>query len=209
MSVRDLLAHPAAFRAFTVLIGSPRAKEILVREYIRPTAGDRLLDIGCGIGEIVPFLPAVEYVGFDENPDYVRAARERHPGRTFMCQQIETAAFEADAFDIAVAAGVLHHLDDEGAGELLRLADRSLKPGGRLVMIDGCYVDGQSTASRWLLSRDRGDHVRSKDEYLRLMQRVFGDVRVEVRHDLLRVPYTHLIAECVRTRAIDPPSRSA
>ena len=65
--------------------------------------------------------------------------------------------------------------------------------------IDGCYVPGQSAVARWLLSRDRGRYVRSQNEYLQLMRQIFPDVKSSVRTDLLRVPYTHLVAECARS----------
>ena len=198
MTIRWVLGRPSAFRAFKRLIGAARASEILVREHVRPRAGQRLLDIGCGTGEIVPFLAGVDYVGFDENPEYVRAARARYPGARFSCERIDAHVANDESFDLALAFGVLHHLNDVEAGELLRLAYSSLRPGGRLITLDGCYVDGQNRVARWLLSSDRGRYVRSRDEYLRLMRGVFHDINPVLRADLLRVPYTHLIVECAR-----------
>jgi hypothetical protein len=90
----------------------------------------------------------------------------------------------------------LHHLADDEALALLRLARAALKPGGRFVTFDGCLVDGQSAFARFLLRRDRGRFVRHRDDYLRLASRVFPNVTASVRHDLLRLPYTHIILEC-------------
>jgi cyclopropane fatty-acyl-phospholipid synthase-like methyltransferase len=196
--IRGVLAHPLAFRAFYVLIGAERSRQIFVREHVRPEAGQRLLDIGCGTGEMVPFLAGVDYVGFDESSEYVRAAQARYPAASFSCDRIESYVSSLEAYDLAMASGVLHHLNDEQALELLRLAHASLRPGGRLITLDGCYAKGQSTVSRWLLARDRGRYVRSREEYLRLMGAVFSEVNAVLRDDLLRIPYTHLIAECAR-----------
>jgi SAM-dependent methyltransferase len=198
VTIRPVLARPVAFRAFNVLIGAAHARAILVRDHIRPEPGQRVLDIGCGTGAMVPFLPGVEYVGFDENAEYVRDARAHHPRESFSCDRVDAYVTSRERFDIALALGVLHHLNDAGAVELLRLAHASLRSGGRLITLDGCYVAGQNPVSRWLLTRDRGRHVRSEDEYLHLMRGLFADVTATVREDLLRVPYTHLVMECAR-----------
>jgi hypothetical protein len=49
---------------------------------------------------------------------------------------------------------------------------------------------------RWLLAKDRGKFVRTREEYLRLALARFSKVESHVRHDLLRIPYTHLIMRC-------------
>jgi SAM-dependent methyltransferase len=198
VTIRRILGRPAVFHAFNVVIGAPRAREIVVRDHVRARPGQRVLDIGCGTGEIVPFLPDVEYDGFDESADYIRAACAHYPTARFSCARIDSHAICPESFDLALAIGVLHHLNDVEALELLRVAYASLRPGGRLITLDGCYVDGQSLVSRWLLAGDRGRYVRARDAYLQLMRSVFPEITTVVRTDLLRVPYTHFIAECTR-----------
>jgi len=46
------------------------------------------------------------------------------------------------------------------------------------------------------VSRDRGQYVRESAEYAMLAAQVFPEVRSFVRHDLLRIPYTHVILQC-------------
>lgn len=198
MTLRQILGRPLVYRAFGVLIGAARSREIFVGEHVRPEPGQRVLDIGCGTGELVAYLTGVDYDGFDESAEYVSAARARYPGIRFSCERIDARVARPESVDLAVACGVLHHLTDAEAVELLRLAHASLRAGGRLITLDGCYVAGQSAVSRTLLSWDRGRHVRARGEYLRLMGSVFPDVTAVVREDLLRVPYTHLVAECRR-----------
>ena len=103
---------------------------------------------------------------------------------------------EQGTFDVVLATGVIHHLDDVQAAALFGLARLALRPAGRLVTFDGCRVPQQSRLARWLLAKDRGKFVRTQEEYLRLASARFANVELDLRHDLLRVPYTHLIMRC-------------
>ena len=101
-------------------------------------------------------------------------------------------------FDLVLATGVLHHLTDAEAVDLFRVAHAALKPGGRLVTLDGCFSPGQSFVARQMLKNDRGQYVRDEAGYLALARQVFVEVTPTVTTDLLRIPYTHLVMECRR-----------
>ena len=196
--LHGLLERPALFAAFKRLTGRRDRWGPFVTEYIRPRPGDRILDLGCGVADVLAALPAVDYLGVDANPDYVAAAARRHGGRgRFVCARIDQAALDAPAsYDLVLGLGVLHHLDDGEALGFLRLAARALRPGGRLVTHDGCFVAGQSRLARLLVSWDRGKNVRRADAYRALAAQVFPEVALHVRHDMLRIPYSLAILEC-------------
>ena len=200
--LRGLLRIPSAYAAFDRLVGAARARRVFVEEYLRPQAGERLLDLGCGPASLVPFLPDVEYLGVDHQPAYVETARSRYGDRgefrvgSLGAPDLERELRERGPCGLVVAFGVLHHLDDAACRALFSLALACLRPGGRLVTYDGCFGPDQSRAARWLLERDRGVHVRDQGGYLRLVDEAFGSPRAAVRDDLLRIPYRHLILEC-------------
>jgi len=196
--IARLLDFPRVYSGFANLIGGD-ARSAYTREYVRPVPGQRIVDIGCGPADIVSEMPdGVEYVGIDMSPQYIDAARARFGHRaSFHCQPISPElGVRLAPFDIAMANGVLHHLDDARALDLLQLARASLAEGGRLVTLDGCYVPNQPAIARWLLKMDRGKHVRAQEAYVELARRAFGTVVPHLRQDLLRIPYTHLIMEC-------------
>jgi cyclopropane fatty-acyl-phospholipid synthase-like methyltransferase len=101
-------------------------------------------------------------------------------------------------FDIVMAFGLTHHLDNEEARDLFRLGHTALKPGGRMITHDGCYVNGQSAFARYLLRSDRGRFVRTKPEYEQLAREYFDHIQFDIRADVLRIPYYHLIMICTR-----------
>lgn len=134
--------------------------------------------------------------GSTKSEGYIKRARRRFGSRaTFVCSPVSAAAVEPESFAIAIAYGVIHHLDDPAAADLYSLAHRALRPGGRLVTFDGCFVNGQSRVARTLPTRDRGEFVRQAEEYLALVPSTVEILRSDIRHDALRIPYTVLVVE--------------
>ncbi|MGC2770547.1 MAG: class I SAM-dependent methyltransferase, partial [Candidatus Sulfotelmatobacter sp.] len=179
------------------IVGADEYRKTLAKEHIRARQSDRILDVGCGPGSMVPYLPSSEYVGFDANPDYIQQAQRRFPEAHFTCDQVnEYNLPQSEYFDIVIALGILHHLEDFEAVQLFRMARRTLKPDGRLITSDGVWLASQSKFAKFLLSRDRGRFVRQAEEYVALASTSFSSVSSAVRHDMLRIPYSHLILEC-------------
>ncbi|MBD9468871.1 class I SAM-dependent methyltransferase [Pseudoxanthomonas sp. PXM01] len=200
--IRSILSHPAIYDLTQNILGAGRSRKKLVKDYIRAEPRDQLLDIGCGTAELLPYLPEdIDYVGFDLSPRYIEAARKRYGARArFECMDI--ADFDddmvKDGADIVLAIGILHHLDDELAHALIDTAWSKLRPGGRLITLDGTLTDSQSGLARSLILRDRGQNIRSPEGYRALAGTDFSSVHLTVREDMLFVPYTHCIMECTR-----------
>jgi SAM-dependent methyltransferase len=198
-SVQKVLAIPAAYDLWWKMVGGPAWARAFVSEYVRPKTGARILDVGCGPGTMACYLPNTNYVGFDISPSYIALAQKRFPNREFVCERVSRFSLAGrSSFDIVLAMGVVHHLDDEEARQLFQIAHDALEPGGKLITFDGVWTSDQSRAARWLLARDRGEHIRHEPEYVVIASSVFENVRATVRHDLIRIPYSHLILECIR-----------
>jgi 2-polyprenyl-3-methyl-5-hydroxy-6-metoxy-1,4-benzoquinol methylase len=195
---RRLLALPAAYKLLQVAVGSNASHRRFVAEHVRPSPASRLLDVGCGPGHILRALPAdTRYVGIDASAEYIAAAQRRWGDRAeFHHMTVGEAGLSDREFDIVLAMGLLHHLDDAEAASLIGMASEVLVPGGRFLAIDPARAPGQPRVARWLIGRDRGEYVRTADAYAELARESFGSVDVTVRSDLLRVPYTHAVLEC-------------
>lgn len=172
-------------------------REEFVRGHLRPRAGERILDLGCGPADVAPLLGDVEYVGVDASAAYVAAARRRvgAGGRVHLASVLEFDPGPAGSFDAVIAIGLLHHLDDIAAARAFELGARALGKGGRMLTIDPCELPGLPWVARRLISLDRGSEVRSPEGYRALAERHFGMVEVSARQGLARVPYAHAILD--------------
>ena len=62
------LKIPFLYNLFQEAIGGNALRRKFVQSHVRAKPGDKIIDIGCGPAQILPWLPAVDYLGFDVNP---------------------------------------------------------------------------------------------------------------------------------------------
>jgi SAM-dependent methyltransferase len=196
--LRAALSLPTVYDFVQNLVGARRARLELSAHYLRPQPEDLMVDVGCGTGEMLEALPAnIRYVGFDLSQRYIDSARARFGDRArFECLDVAQAgSLDIRGIDLALAFGLLHHLDDHEVRGLLCTLKGLLRPGGRVVTIDPTLTPGQHPIAAYVARRDRGRNVRAPEDYRALACSVFDDVESEVRHDLLRIPYSHCILQ--------------
>ena len=172
---------------------SPNFHKVLITEYIQPFPNCTVLDVGCGPATILEHLPEVKYFGLDHNPKYISAASAKYRTKgTFICAEVDQLSeYGLKTFDRILLLAVMHHLDDEKLAKLLSGLKKRLNDGGTLITFDVAFEESQNLIAKFLAKNDRGKHVRTKQEYLEFLSSEFKIVKAELRHDLLRVPYTH------------------
>ena len=144
----------------------------LVDEYIQPTPGCSVLDVGCGPAAILDLLHDVNYIGMDHNPNYIATATKKYGSKgTFICAGVDKLNdYGLRTFDRIIILGVMHHLDDAQLRELMMSLKDRLNIGGVLITFDGAYEDNQNLIAKFLAKNDRGKFVRSKEQYLKFIE---------------------------------------
>jgi SAM-dependent methyltransferase len=197
-AIRDTLKFPPLYLLSQAALGAMRARQRCLQDYAKVRPGMRVLDIGCGPGYLIEYLPTVSYYGFDISAKYINYATRKYGDRgKFYCQRFDALiAKTLEPFDLILMTGLLHHLEDREAIDLLGLSKQVLGTTGHLVTLDPCYNRGQSRMARFLLKKDRGQSIRDVSGYVGLASRIYSQVDSQVREDLFFVPYTALVMVC-------------
>jgi trans-aconitate methyltransferase len=101
-------------------------------DVLAPQAGERVLDVGCGSGELTQEIAGrgAAVVGLDSSADMLAKARKQFPGLDFRLG--DATNFELpERFDAIFSNAALHWVPQATAA--IRQMHRHLKPGGRLV----------------------------------------------------------------------------
>jgi len=178
--LRDYLARqPACFTLLRKLIefNFPTQKH-LIGKCLGNRVGLRVLDIGCGTGEFASVFAAHEYHGIDISPAYIAYAQGHHQA-TFSVMDATRLQFPDASFEFVLVMAILHHLPDHEALQALTEAARVLVPGGMLLVMEDARIPQLENRLVRLVQRyDKGEYMRSPDEYRRLMGEMF-DARWE------------------------------
>ena len=202
---KQLLDSPRLYMLFQAAVGGIRSRRLAIQQYLNIPPGARILDIGCGPGFVTVFLNNPTYVGYDVESRYIEFARRRYGSLgIFKLGEYTRRELERyEPFDFVMMNGLLHHLDDAAARELLKLAADSLTPGGKVLCIDGGLHPGQNAFSRYLVKEDRGQFVRSPEGYEKLAVEAFGksNVKTDLRTDLFYIPYSLVVMVLEKPKA--------
>ena len=128
-------------------------------------SGQRVLDVGCGPGALIPELVARVGSGsvaaVDPSEPFVAAARERHPDVDVRVAVAEALPFDDDEFDAALAQLVVHFMDDPVAG--LSEMRRVTRPGGVVAACVWDHAGGRGPLGVfWTAARELDPEVRDE-----------------------------------------------
>lgn len=101
----------------------------------------RILDLGCGFGATIAHLqrqfPSASFTGININPSQLETARLRCPAAAFYCADFQDTQLPDASFDAAYALESACFAEGETKAKLLAETARLLRPGGKLVVVDG------------------------------------------------------------------------
>jgi trans-aconitate 2-methyltransferase len=170
---------------------------------VRPRPGMRVVDLGCGTGELTAeahrALGARETLGLDSSPAMLERARPLAGGGLSFAPG-DIAGFEGQGFDLVLSNAALHWVPGHEA--LLGRLTRALEPGGQLaVQVPANHdhpshrlahqIAGEPPFSEALSGYARGKPVLEPEEYARLLFRLGyreQQVRLQIYGHPLREP---------------------
>jgi SAM-dependent methyltransferase len=122
-----------------------------------------VLEVGCGEGIALQFLPALNYVGVDLSLVRLRFASGRYPGDAFIQGDAVALPFKSGMFDLVFCNGTLHHLSAEQGFEMVKDMARVCRRGGAVVIMEPNAYNPSSFLLGLLRKPERGIwHCKSK-----------------------------------------------
>ena len=145
----------ALYDPFTRLLGARRLQERLI-DQARLLPTDRVLDIGCGTGNLTLLAakryPAATVVGLDPDPAALDRARRKALRRnlttTFDRGFAEQLPYPDGSFDVVLCSLALHHMSVEQRVQALREVARVLRPGGSFHLLEMAKGDATRPVNR-------------------------------------------------------------
>lgn len=200
--VYKFLNFSVVYNAWQFFVGGKKARTTIAQKYIKAKPGESVLDIGCGTGSLFELMGKdVNYVGYDISEKYIDFAKNKYkdcPNARFYCTKVnEMELYEKD-FDVVIAIGILHHLDDNEAARVVELAFKHLREGGRFVLMEPAWIDNQNSVAKFMLQIDRGKAIRKVEGYTKLFEPYFKSYTAVIDSNLFNVPYTSCIIEAIR-----------
>ena len=153
--------------------------------------GALVIDAGGGTGLARSIFPAdCRFVCLDTDPAKLKrfAANRRLTGEAWL-GDVTAMPFGDDTIDLVFTRAVSHHLPDRAFDLFMAESRRVLKPGGRLMFVDG-FLNPPNRLSNLMWKYDPGTMARDASEILRAITRHFtiiSEQRVHLLHDVLLV----------------------
>jgi len=147
----------------------PLADRIRSEERRKP----RVLDLGCGTGELARvFLKrGYSYAGIDIEAERVAYAARTYPQGRFQVMDATALSYPDGYFDQILVTGVLHHLSDEDVRNIVKEMKRVLRPEGRALVMEDIALRGSLNLLGALVHlADEGAHIRRPNEYMPLFE---------------------------------------
>jgi len=141
----------------------------IISEELSPKKGDRILDVGCGTGDLADAFSICDYVGIDLSQEYVDTASELHKGQ-FKQMDARRLEFTNEEFDMIFVYGLFHHLSDKDTKSVLSEIERVVKKNGKILILEDIPTRSKLNFYGKLVHYlDRGAFIRPVEEWERLL----------------------------------------
>jgi len=177
LDIRRLFSLPAVYDLFQSFVGANALKRRFITDHIPTDRRLRILEVGCGPGKNLEYLPpSVDYVGCDLSDKYIAHAKKRFGDRAeFYCLSVaDIGALKLEGFDLVMSIGTLHHLSDTLVSGLCSEIQSILKEDGSFLALEPCWTPTQSWLDRTIMSYDRGEDIRYMEGYTDLLKQSFA-----------------------------------
>ncbi len=196
-SIYNFINNPLVYKIIQKIMSGTSLRKKIIKANIKKK-NLNILDIGCGPAEVIDYIPGCKYYGYDIDKRSIEYAKKKYSNKNyhFFCKKFHNKEIKKlPMFDFVILFGILHHLNNKQANNVLALCKKKMKKNSKLLTEDPIFVNNQNFVARFLISKDRGNNVRKEKEYLKLLKLHFKNLKSKVSHQFF-IPYTWFTTIC-------------
>ena len=194
--IHNLLSSPFIYSSFQKLMKGDKIREKILKNEIKKKK-PYILDIGCGLGDSLDYINNPVYYGYDISKKYIDYAKKKYKTKgNFICRNFTKKEIKKlPKFDYILLLGILHHLTNSQITNLFKLIKKVLNKKGKIITLDPIYKDKQNFFAKFLISYDRGENIKTKKKYIKLVGNYFKYKKCKIYNQSF-VPYTWFTMTC-------------
>ena len=177
--------------------------EMFIRQIVSDKTISRVLDIGCGTGELAlklkNYRSDIDISGIDISSNMINIAKTKakfDTGIDFRVGDVEHMPYEDNYFDCITCAHSFHHYPNKR--KAIREMFRVLKDEGKVMIVDGCKdgMVGKFIFDFIIKKHEINVHHLHSRQFKRIMGRVgFTDISQTVFNPLIPLLFTKGVAK--------------
>ena len=131
MKLAQIFDAAKIYEIFQFALAKKTSQYVIINEILKPDDGiSSVLDFGCGIGYHSKFFPNADYLVIEPIESCIAIANKNYADSStqfILGDNSHLKNLNNESYDLVIALGVLHHIDDEIFNEFIRETHRILK----------------------------------------------------------------------------------
>lgn len=163
------------YRSYQKLIRKNQDEYKFIKYLFNQNVKVNILDLCCGDSFVLNYINdnVLNYIGIDNNENYLRDSRLKYPKFKFINSDLENinkiSELENNNIDFIFLNGAIHHLNDNVVLELFRYLEQKY-PNAKYLTIDPIR-DKNKFLNKLMINFDRGNFIRDAVSYKVLMKK--------------------------------------
>ena len=196
---REEINHSFAFTGRSVdFFARLKARHLLdcVTRMVGEARSLRVLDVGCGVGVIHPFIAGEVQLlhGLDSSDALIAEARTANPRVVYTCSDATRMPYGEGAFDVAFTICVVHHVARDNRAAMFREMCRVVRTGGVVVIFEHNPINPLTRLAVWRCSLDTDAELLMMRETRSLLDH--AGLRVAGSRYIVWAPWDNRVTRC-------------
>ena len=200
--IKRILDISTVYNLYQYIIGCNKLLKkysdiFIIPEAQKYTCRLNFLDLGCGTGNIIKYLPEnINYTGIDYSENYINFDKNKFPQHKFFRKDAKESFIFQEKFDIIFSEALISNFNDEEVVNLFKSIINCANPDCKIIISDLNYSSDLSFFEKFLLKNERGNVMRGKTQYEELISGYFKIEKISEVKDLYIIPYKKIVFEC-------------